>query len=210
LSNSHPRPVPFEGSENLADRFARALQRFDAINAKDPRSEQVDGAYLPRELAYARRMTSTLLRLDPDASEALRLSVRAQHLARWQIPRADFPAGRQGYKDWRTRLMDYHAELASEVLREEGYDEAMVEKVGQLLRKQGIKRNADVQTLEDVACLVFLEHYFDDFARQHDDAKLADIVRKTWAKMSDAGRQAALALPLSERAKRVVGRALAE
>jgi hypothetical protein len=45
-----------------------------------------------------------------------------------------------------------------------------------------------------VACLVFLEHYFADFASKHERDKLIDIVRKTWAKMSPAGRAAALEL----------------
>jgi hypothetical protein len=191
-------------------RLDRALSEFDRINAEDPRREAVDGAEQPKELVYARRMSETLGRLQPDASEALRLAARAQHIARWQIPRATFPAGRQGYKQWRTRLMEHHADLASDVLRRVGYDEATVARVTQLLRKQGLKRDAEVQTLEDVACLVFLQDYFDEFARQHDDDKLVEILRKTWVKMSERGREAALALELGERTARLVGRALAE
>jgi hypothetical protein len=135
--------------------------------------------------------------------------VRAQHVARWQIPRDTFPAGRAGYKQWRTRLMEHHAELAAGVLRDVGYDDETVARVTQLIRKQGIKRDDDVQTLEDVACLVFLEDYFDEFAAEHDDDKLVDILQKTWVKMSERGRRAALALELSERARELVGRALA-
>ena len=191
-------------------RLDRALAEFDRINAEDPRREAVDGAEQPKELVYARRMSEALGRLQPDASEALRLAARAQHIARWQIPRATFPAGRQGYKQWRTRLMEHHAELASDVLRRVGYDEPTVARVTQLLRKQGLKRDAEVQTLEDVACLVFLKDYFDEFALQHDDDKLVEILRKTWVKMSERGREAALMLDLGERAARLVGRALAE
>lgn len=189
-------------------RLERALEAFDRINAQDPRRECVDGLEEPKELLYARRMSDTLARLAPGASEPLQLAVRAQHIARWQIPRDTFPAGRTGYKQWRTRLMEHHAELAAGVLREVGYDDATVGRVTQLIRKQGIKRDADVQTLEDVACLVFLQDYFDDFAAEHDDDKLVDILQKTWVKMSEPGQQAALALPLGERARRLVERAL--
>jgi hypothetical protein len=190
-------------------RLERAFAELDRINAQDPRREAVNGTDQPKELVYARRMSETLARLEPDASEALRLAARAQHVARWQIPRATFPAGRQGYKQWRTRLMEHHAELATEVLRRVGYDERTVARVTHLLRKQGLKRDAEVQTLEDVACVVFLQDYFDEFARQHDDDKLVEILRKTWVKMSERGREAALALDLGERAARLVGRALA-
>jgi hypothetical protein len=191
-------------------RLDRALREFDRINAEDPRHELVDGAQQPKELAYARRMSDTLARLEPNASEELRLAVRAQHIARWQIPRTTFPAGRQGYKQWRTRLMEHHAALAGDVMKEVGYDESAIARVTLLLRKQGLKRDAEVQTLEDVACLVFLKDYFDEFAREHDDDKLVDILRKTWVKMSQRGREAALALDLGDRAVRLVGQALAE
>lgn len=190
------------------DRFQEALERFDAINAADPRSELVDGEERPKELVYARRMSETLNRLEAAASEPLRLAARAQHLARWEIPRSDFPDGRKGYKKWRVQLMLHHADRASEVLREVGYEQETVERVATLLRKQGIKRDPDVQTLEDVACLVFLDHYFEDFAASHDDEKLVDILRKTWRKMSDRGHEAALELDLGERATRLVERAL--
>ncbi|MFW6198948.1 MAG: DUF4202 domain-containing protein [Gemmatimonadota bacterium] len=190
------------------DRLRRAFERFDEINAEDPRTEAVDGEERPKELVYARRMSDTLSRLEPDASEELRLATRAQHIARWRIPRSDFPEGRKGYKKWRVKLMFEHAEIAEAVLREVGYPEETVERVKTLIRKQGLKRDPEVQTLEDVACLVFLEHYFDDFAEEHEDEKLVDILEKTWRKMSERGHEAALGLDLSERARQLVKRAL--
>lgn len=192
------------------DRLRRAFERFDEINAQDPRSEVVEGEERPKELVYARRMSETLNRFEPDASEALRLATRAQHIARWRIPRSDFPEGRKGYKKWRVKLMFEHAEIAGEVLREIGYPDETVERVETLVRKQGLKRDPEVQTLEDVACLVFLEHYFDDFAEEHEDEKLVDILQKTWRKMSDRGHKAALELDLGDRARRLVERALEE
>lgn len=185
-----------------------AFERFDEINAQDPRRELVHGAPQPKELIYAHRMSARLDRLDPEASDALRLAVRAQHIARWRIPRSEYPDGKAGYKRWRTDLMRYHAELAGRILGSVGYGNETIETVARLLRKEGLKRNADVQTLEDVACLVFLEHYFDDFAEDHEDEKLVDILRRTWAKMSERGRAAALELPLGERARRLVGEAI--
>lgn len=189
-------------------RLERAFARFDAINAEDPRTEAADGEDHPKELLYARRMSKALGRFAPDASEELRLAARAQHIARWRIPRDEYPAGRKGYKQWRSRLMVEHASIASEVLEGVGYGEETIERVSRLLRKQGLRRDPEVQTLEDVICLVFLEHYFDAFAEEHDDAKLVDILRKTWAKMSERGRRAALELELSETARRLVSQAL--
>ncbi|MSR22574.1 MAG: DUF4202 domain-containing protein [Gemmatimonadetes bacterium] len=187
----------------------RAIERFDQTNAADPRTTLIGDREAPTELAYARRMTRVLDRFEPGASDALRLAVRAQHIARWNIPRSDFPLGRAGYRSWRTRLMDYHAELAGRILQEVGYREVMVERVGQLLRKRGLKRDPEAQTLEDVACLVFLEHHLEEFTAEHDDDKVVDILRKTWAKMSARGRSAALELELGPRGSAILGRALA-
>lgn len=185
-----------------------AFDRFDEINAEDPRSEIVDGVSQPKELVYARRMSAQMERFEPDASEALRLAARAQHIARWRIPRSRYPKDRAGYKRWRTELMRFHAELAGEILADVGYRSATIDAVARLLRKEGLKRSAEVQTLEDVVCLVFLEHYFDEFANQHDDEKLVEILRRTWAKMSERGHAAALELPLGERTRRLVAEAI--
>lgn len=191
-------------------RLARALAAIDRINAEDPRAENVAGGVEPRELLYARRMSETLAALAPGASEELELAARAQHVARWRIPRSSYPEGREGYRAWRAALLDFHARLAGDVLRAAGYDEAALARVGALLRKQGIKRDPDAQTLEDVACVVFLRWYFDEFAAGHDDERLVDILRKTWHKMSPRGREAAAALELGGRARRLLARALAE
>jgi hypothetical protein len=189
-------------------RLQKAFSLFDELNARDPRRDAVEGTEQPRELVYARRMSEVLDRFEPDASEPLRLAVRAQHIARWTIPRSEYPAGREGYKQWRSRLMQYHAGVAGEILRQVGYDADVAERVGKLIRKQGLKRDAEAQTLEDVACLVFLRHYLEEFAREHPEEKVIEILKKTWVKMSDRAQRAALALDVGEQVKRLVARAL--
>jgi len=186
-------------------RFERAMARIDAAHAEDPRR---DASGRPRELAYAERMSRWLAHLAPDASEALRLAVRCQHLRRWEIPRSAYPEGAAGYRRWRAEQARAHARAAAEILREAGYDEAFVARVQALVRKEGIKRDPEAQALEDAACLVFLEDEFAAFAARHDEAKLLAILRKTWAKMSERGRRAALALDLAPPLRALVERAL--
>ncbi len=185
-----------------------AFGKMDELNAGDPNRETVDGIEVPKELVYARRMTVWLERFEPEASEELRLAARSQHIARWKIPRSDYPEGKAGYKQWRTDLASFHADTAAHILRASGYDEETIERVRALLRKKRLKSDAEVQTLEDVACLVFLDAYFDDFAAKHTDEKVVDILRKTWFKMSERGHQVALQLPLSPRSKELVTKAL--
>jgi len=189
-------------------RFEEAIAAFDAANAQDPNRESRDGVELPKELVYARHMSQWLEKLEPNASEALRLAARAQHIRRWTIPRSDYPNDRQGYIRWRNTLAKFHADTAGQILRESGYDEDTVRRVASLIRKQHLKVDPEAQLLEDVACLVFLENYFGDFARRHDEAQVLEIVRKTWKKMSARGRETALALPLSPHARALVETAL--
>ena len=182
------------------DRFIAAIERFDALNAQDPHG---------RELAYAQRMTRWLDKLAPGAPEPLRLAARSQHLMRWQIPRSSFPMDRPGYLKWRTTLYDFHADRAAEVLRDVGYDDETIARVRSLIRKQNLKVDPEMQLLEDVICLVFLENYFAEFARDHDEQKLIRILQKTWKKMSPRGHEAALGLELGERDRDLIARALA-
>ncbi len=191
------------------ERFQSAVAAFDAANAEDPHRVKHNGSEVPAELLYARRMTDWLARLYPDASEPLRLAARAQHIRRWEIPRDTFPIDRAGYHRWRTTLYTFHADTAARILRDVGYDDATIARVRSLLRKERLKADPESQALEDVACLVFLESYFADFAAKHDDEKVITILRRTWAKMSERGRAAALALPLAPGARALVERALA-
>jgi hypothetical protein len=189
-------------------RYERALARFDAANREDPTTETVRGTSHPKALLYAQRMSACLDRLDPEAPEAVRLAARAQHIRRWEVPRASYPMNRPGYLQWRTALGKFHAETAAAILRDVGYDEQTVGEVQSLLRKERLKLKPATQLLEDVACLVFLEHYFADFAAQHEEEKLIDIVRKTWKKMSPRGQQAALELELPPALQVLVAKAL--
>ena len=193
-----------------ASRFEAAIAQFDKANAEDPNTEVVDGTAYPKELLYAQRMTAWLDKLAPDASEALRLAARSQHIRRWELPRSDFPMDRTGYLRWRTTLYRFHADTAGQILRDVGYDAATIERVQTLLRKERLKRDPDVQCLEDVICLVFLESYLLDFAAQQDRDKLINILRRTWKKMSPRGHDAALALDLSPEVRELVAAALAE
>ena len=172
-------------------RFAAALDRFDAANAEDPNREQGE----PRELVYGRRMSAMLERFAPDAEEAVRLAVRAQHIERWKTPRASYPEGRAGYLAWRAGLYEFHAETAARLLAEVGYDAATIARVRNAIAKRDLKANPDSQQVEDVAALVFLEHYLAGFAAQHPDyeeGKWTGILVKTWRKMSPAAREFAL------------------
>ena len=180
------------------DKLAEALSRFDAANSADPNIEELDGISYPKELLYAQRMTRWLDALEPDAPEAVQLAVRAQHICRWQIPRNQYPMDRQGYLAWRTELGKFHARTAGDILQDVGYDQEMVAKVQKLLRKEELKQDPEVQLLEDVACLVFLESYFADFSAKHEQEKVIQIVQRTWRKMSERAHRQALKLPLPE------------
>ena len=190
------------------NRLEQTLAEFDAFNSQDPNIEIVDGKETPKELIYSQRMTKQLHKFLPNASEALQLAVRSQHICRWKIPRSDYPMDRQGYKKWRLDLAVFHGETAGEIMVANGYDEQLVQRVKDLLLKRSLKRDDEVQALEDVVCLVFLEFYLDDFATKHDEAKLIDIIQKTWNKMSEAGHAAALKLTLSNAMLGLVTKAL--
>lgn len=198
-------------SDSTSDSNARltmTLAKIDEANARDPNREIVDGAPVGKELLYSVRMTQTLNELFPDASEHLQIAARAQHIERWTSPRSDYPAGRSGYKKWRSQLMLFHAGRAAELMIESGYTQSDVDRVKYLIQKRGLNRDSETQRLEDVICIVFIKYYLKDFAKQHPEDKLIDIVQKTWGKMSPAGREHALKLDLEPGMQSLISRAL--
>jgi hypothetical protein len=208
-TSSRERPLGGYNGRALATRFETAIQAFTQLNAAEPAREDAGGVARPGLLVQAERLAAWIERLEPHPSEALRLAAHCQHLERWKIPRSEFPEGRAGYLQWRTRLARYHAERARAVLAGVGYDDEAIRAVETIVSKQQLRSNPDSQTMEDALCLVFLEYELEDFLGKYpDESKAVDILRKTWKKLSTRAQAAALELELSERGRRLVARAL--
>lgn len=176
--------------------FDKAKALIDAANAEDPNQVSADGKDWPKELLYSERMSDMLNRFNPDADDAMRLAIRAQHIERWKSPRSDYPMDRIGYLKWRKDLYQIQADTAAKLLSEAGYAEDDVERARTAVAKKKIKSNPDTQLLEDVTDLCFLEHYILEFVEKHPDyseEKWIDIIQKTWHKMSDEAHQFILA-----------------
>ncbi|MBZ0140043.1 MAG: DUF4202 domain-containing protein [Pseudorhodoplanes sp.] len=194
-----------------SQRFYRVIADIDAANAEDPRTIVVSGATRPYEVVYSERMTRRLEAMYPDASELLRIAARGQHLRRFDIPRATFAQGREGYNKWRLTCREHHVALLRAIMNRNGYSDEEIEQTTKLVKKERLKKDRDSQALENIVDIVFLEHYFDEFSgkyRDYDDAKMVDILGKTLRKMSPKGHQAALALDLPARTRRLVHAAI--
>jgi hypothetical protein len=176
--------------------YKSAIEAFDKANSEDPNIEIVEGKEYPKELLYAKRMSEMQEHYAPEASEAVKLAVRAQHIQRWKSPRSDYPMDRQGYLQWRTGLYKFHSALACSLMQQVGYDDEMAERVRVIISKKGLKINPETQLMEDIVDLVFIEHYMLNFATKHpeyDEAKWIEIVKKTWQKMSKRAHEFVLA-----------------
>ena len=191
-----------------AVRFMKAIQSIDLLNDVDRKRVTDEGRDVGYELYFSRLLFAKTLSLNSEASEALLLAARAQHVSRWKMPRSDFPIGRAGYLKWRSDLKRYHATVAADVLGDAGYDKATIDQVRTINLKENLKSNPDAQTMEDALCLVFLEVQFSEFRLKTSEEKIISILRKTWGKMSDRGQKAALALELGEEEARLIGLAL--
>jgi len=185
-----------------AARFHRLIQRLDQLNSQDPHTLLIEGVAHPTELFYARQVTRWVERLDPNASEALRIAARGQHVCRWTIPRDRYARTRQGYLQWRETLKAFHMQKVAELMREGGYSEAEIEPVQRLMSKRHLATDPEAQTLEDALCLAFLETQFSEFRHKTPDDKMREILRKTWRKMSARARAAAGGLALDQEERR--------
>ncbi|MEK7779369.1 MAG: DUF4202 domain-containing protein [Pseudomonadota bacterium] len=196
-------------------RFAQAKALIDAANREDPNRENCEGTDWPKELLYSHRMSDMLERFVPDADGAMQLAVRAQHIQRWKSPRSDYPMDSKGYHQWRAALNQFHTDTVASLLAKAGYDDAFITRVAQTVGKKSLKTNPDTQLLEDIAALVFLEHYLLDLVGRHpeyDEQKWIDIIRKIWNKISTEAQQFALAghITLPDSMAGLVRKAVAE
>jgi len=167
--------------------FDQTVSLMDAANSEDPNIEMANDKEWPKELLYSHRMSDMLERYKPMADHVAKLAIRGQHIQRWKSPRSAYPMNRQGYHQWRTNLYKFHADEVAALMAKAGFDEESRERVKKAVGKRGLRINADTQLLEDVASLVFIEHYMLAFAAKHpeyEEEKWIDIIRRTWKKMS--------------------------
>ena len=189
-------------------RFETAIALIDKANSEDINTYEVSGINYPKELLYSQRMTRKLLQFEPNASKALQIAARAQHICRWKIARDEYPMDRLGYLKWRETLKRMHGDLTTDILKQVGYDDQFTDRVKAIILKKLIKKNEESQSLEDTICLVFLDYYSEEFATKHNEEKIIDILKKTWIKMSDKGHEAALKLTFSEKSLALVKEAI--
>ena len=191
-----------------SDRFARAITAIDAGNADDPNIITVRTRTGPKEIIHAELVTEWVERLRPSASEPLLLAARGHHLRRWTVPRASAPDGRVGYLRWRKSLQEQHARELGAILVTAGYDDATVERVQSIVRKERLASDPEVQALEDALCLVFLETQLTDVAARLDPVLLSRVIARTAKKMSAEGIAAIAQVPLDDHARTILAAAL--
>ena len=179
------------------ERLRRALDRIDEINSADPHQIRLRGEIRPKELTHAGLVSAWIERLRPGADDALRIAARGHHVRRWAIPRGEYPQGRRGYLRWRQALQELHAATVGDVMSEAGYGAADIRRARDLVQKKNLRRDPDAQALEDALCLVFLETQLGAFRTGRPDERTAEILRKTWGKMSADARALALELDLA-------------
>jgi hypothetical protein len=191
-----------------SDQFEKAITTFDAYNLNDPHQEEYEGKLVSKEMVYAQRMSSRLSDFYPSAPEYLKLAAHCQHIGRWEIPRESYPMDKKGYLQGRNVLKTHHAKLAEQILISCRYDQGTIDKVKFLLLKKELTTNPDTKILEDVICLVFIEHYLEEFAEKHEPKKVIDILGKTLKKMSPRAIEEAGKIPVSEKIKILIQQAL--
>jgi hypothetical protein len=177
----------------------RAFEAIDRENADDPHGKELD---------HADRAVAWIRQLRPDAPDALLLAARGHHVRRWEIPRAAEPDGRPGYLRWKRRLQQHHADVLGRVLRDVGYDDATLERVQAIVKKERLKSDPDVQSLEDALALVFLQTQLTELGEKLDDDHMVDVLVKTLRKMTPAGREAAGLLTYDEHGQALVQRSV--
>ncbi len=165
------------------------FEKIDSLHALDPVKESAGEYEVSRESLYCERMVKKLYKIIQQPGIHLELAARCHHLCRWEVNRKDFPEGRSGYYLWRNEVYKHQATIAERLMDEEKITGEVKEKVLRIIKKEGIKTDHDVQLVEDIACIVFIENYLDEFSEKYDEAKLVNIIRKTLNKMSEQGHR---------------------
>ena len=188
--------------------LAEALEKIDEFNMKDPKTEEFLGKTMTSEMVYSVRVTNWVNQLVERPSDELLIASRGVHIGRWEVPRENYPAGLQGYYQWKTFLHQYHAKKVVTIMESCGYSAEAIKKVSDIITRKKLKENPATQVLEDAVSLVFLEVQLLPLMAKATEEKVINAIVKTWAKMSSAGHAKALNLNLPLEAMAVIKKAL--
>ncbi len=192
----------------MNERYAVAIAAIDAANADDPTRIVVRGVEHALAQAHGVLAAEWVADLHPDADETWLLAARAHHLKRWELPRSTYEAGRSGYLKWKRDQRRRHADDAAILLAVVGYDDATIQRVQALVRRDHLATDPGSQAIEDAACLAFVETQLADVATKLDRTHLIDVLRKTATKMTPAGAAAIERIPLGDTERELLAEAL--
>jgi hypothetical protein len=193
---------------SLSQRTFDAIEAIDTANAGDPTVVTVRGADHPLAQIHGVLAHEWVLHLHPDADDTWLLAARAHHLRRWELPRSDYDAGKAGYLRWKRDQRQRHARDVAVLLAPLGFDDAAIERVQALVRRDQLASDPGSQAIEDAACLAFVETQLADVATKLDRAHLIDVLRKTARKMTPAGAAAIALIPLAPAEQQLLADAL--
>ncbi len=192
----------------MNERYAVAIAAIDAANADDPTRIVVRGVEHALAQAHGVLAAEWVADLHPDADETWLLAARAHHLKRWELPRSTYEAGRSGYLKWKRDQRRRHADDTAILLAVVGYDDATIQRVQALVRRDHLATDPGSQAIEDAACLAFVETQLADVATKLDRTHLIDVLRKTATKMTPAGAAAIERIPLGDTERDLLAEAL--
>jgi hypothetical protein len=193
----------------LSDRYTEASAAIDAANSADPTSVVVRGSAQPLAFVHGRIAVEWVHHLQRAPSELLLLAARAHHLRRWELPRSEYPEGKAGYLRWKRDQRQRHARDIAELLAPFGYSADEIASVQRWVRRDDLATDAGSQTVEDAACLVFIETQLADVATKLEHDHLIEVIRKTARKMSADALALAARVPLEDHARALLLEALA-
>ena len=183
----------------MACKRHQAIQRIDDANRKDPRTwTRASGEEEPYELAYAKKLSEWVEKLEPNPSEELILAARALHIERWTVPRSLFPMDRESYHEWKELLREVHSKRAGEIMTEVGYDSGAIERVRRLIDRSAFPDDPESRVIEDAVSLLFLESQFTELAEKTERRKMIRILQRVWAKLTPKAQETALRMEYAD------------
>ncbi|KAK6496364.1 hypothetical protein TWF481_002389 [Arthrobotrys musiformis] len=192
--------------------FLRAKEIIDDAHREDPSGQEI--IYADNVEEYLR-----ILLTPEEPTNVQVIAARCQHLRRFLHPRSTYPEGKAGYLRWRRDLYTLQADYSTTLLSPLSLPESELSEIAAAVAKKDLLIKSKVHSttvlLEDAAVLVFLRNEVEGFKKQHeeyDEDKWVGIVKKTWRKLSDRGKEeAAKLLPgLEEGLRAVVVRVVTE
>lgn len=166
---------------------------------EDEIEEVISHAEAEEDTVHSKHVRECVLRIDPDAGDALQIAALAHDIERAVPPRV--PPDRNDYDGYKEKHAKRSAEITEKLLRKHGADEELIKEVCELIELHEVGGTPKADLLKDADSISYFTTNIKPYLARMGEEQTLTKMKYMYDRMSDRAKQFVqeMDFPLKER-----------